>query len=569
MPKHNSRVRSKSKFVPDRNYTIRVGGAYLWGLPIFVSVTTALYLHSLNSSLILIILQVMLLLLILLSITSGPHLLPSVEAVWLAIKSVPLSLGLLRTLGPALFITIVLSVFSQDVWRIIGQLSVSKLLTVSGLLVAPAIALGITSLRSQISRLVGLPLSSEQMIQTVRQIREVASSQEQGLLSPEGWGTANRELAWRHDAHLLEFARGKLGIRPIVGFSLVFLIAGLFIGIVLWIYLVVILRAIVTTDTLADWLHQPVATLDQPVPVLPLIAMGRGLIATIKVAFFLASLQVMVYGVSVLTDDAYKAQFADVMQRHIREWVTAIAVYHALLTPGFQVWAIDERDRKKSIVRYIIVLPSSTTDAQAKQACEQICTREANTNLVVITAYERQTDPSEYHSGSNANRWRRIVNRRKSIDDFNHLDLSGIANELRYQHNLGMECLRQDKSLPDEWFGDQSMAIQIGKAIWLGDNEHDTIWHPYASLGKDGRSTFVEIALTKRLRSSADYQNLVKSALSAITKHTPDAKLIDISVYYRDRLEELANLILNREADNADYKDERSKRRPTSPSKWL
>lgn len=562
-------VRSKSKFVPDRNYSARVGSAYLWVLPTCTSLLTAIYLRSFGSLVVLIVLQVVMFVFILLSIIGGPRLLPSLETAWLAVRSIPLSLGLLRTLAPALFITVVLAIFSQDTWRIVGQLSVSKLLLVSGLLVSPAIVLGISSLIAQITSLIEKPMTSEEMILIVRQIREVAFSQQQELLSLEGWGMAQQELAWRHDFFLLQFARKKLGPRPIIGFSLVFLVVGLLIGLALWLYLVVILRTIVTTETLADWLQQPLPDLNQLVPILPFLALGRGLIVAIKVSFFLASLQVMIYGVSVLTDDGYKEQFANTMGHHIREWLAAIAVYYALTTPGYQILTVDERDRKRGIVRYSIVVQSPTTEAQARQACEHICAREANMNLVVITAYEQQAHPSDYHSGSNANRWQMTVNRRKNIHSVNRIDLSGVAQELRYQHNLGMEYSRQNTPIPDEWFGDHPIAIQIGKEIWANDHEHDTVLHPYISLGKNSAVILADVALTKRLPASSDYRNLVKSALASLHAQIPTTKLIYITVYFRDRLDEIAQLTINREANYADYKDEKSKRRSMNLNKWI
>ncbi len=187
--------------------------------------------------------------------------------------------------------------------------------------------------------------------------------------------------------------------------------------------------------------------------------------------------------------------------------------------------------------------------------------------LLIVNAFERETGREDYDFGKMGNRWRLLINRSKNIDKFEETSL-GIEEGYRYAHSLGFELLDKGESIPLDWFGNNPIAIKLGKIIWDEDINHDSFLHIFVSDISD--IYFIEIYLTKRLPKSKDYKELVKKLFMIATEFLESYKGITISIFFRETVEFIANFEYYLLTESVTYKDEHLKSNEYSKlEQWL
>ena len=172
-------------------------------------------------------------------------------------------------------------------------------------------------------------------------------------------------------------------------------------------------------------------------------------------------------------------------------------------------------------------------------------------NFVLITAFEQNPERPVYGRGMPGNRWQLLHNKNKGIRIFEPIPL--VADELRYQHFLGKECLQKEMEIPDDWFGNTPQGTAIAKAVWEADVGHEWVLHPYTF---EGTIWSLEIYLTKRMAKSDQYRQYIRELLTLTRQKIPNAQNVWIELYFRDTVDILAHLNWSEQLSYVEYKDE-------------
>jgi hypothetical protein len=548
-------VKTGEKADPDAD---RLGTVLLLVLPAAVCLGVALYTRSwaaiayyAGTHLL-----VMLVLLLLQSQAYRVHLL--LQGLRSVLRASVRSLSLLVVLMPVLLVVVVLSVFSQELWQAIGTLSWPRLGGLLACLVVPTAALVLKLREPVTSSLVGEMPAAPTITQTAAAVPAIADQRLRGLISEEEWTELHRQLEWRDTqklaARVIPVVRRKVG-RWLV---LLLILSGLSVGAVFFLYFLLFLSIGLAPSTVAAWTGQELQVWPVRLHISTLTAQFRvpnTLVPVTKVAVLLGAFAGVASNVFALTDDDMKSIFTEWLAEKASAWIAVGCSYRCAITPDYQVWEYSQNDAKSGIANVSIVVPQGLSELAVRRACNHMEARcDSYSRLVIVTAFEQEAGRQMYRRGMSGNRWQLLHNKIKGLRTFEAIPLQ--LDELRYDHLLGRTSLEHGEPIPNDWFGDTSQQMQLGKTIWESDIQHEWVLHPF--VGGSDHLLWLEIAMTKKMRTSDAYRNYVRELLKSARAQFPDTEHISIALCFRDTIDTLAQLDWS--ADYVNYRDDLSRR---------
>jgi hypothetical protein len=546
-----------------------IGGFFLQVFPLLMTVALGIYLRSWLVAIgyIALYIAVMVIVLLLQMQPYRVHLL--IELARSVFRALWRSMALLLVLIPLLFVIVVLSVFSQELWQALGTLSLSRLVGGALCLVVPALILLLASLDREAAAIVGQFPDKSQIIENAENTLYIKIRLRKGLIGEEEWDRLKSQLEWRGTTRLAErllpmlHKKVKRWLALLLGLTSLALVASFFV------YFYVFFSVILSPSLIEMWTGIQLNAMIVPIGFfgyhwefeLPTTA-----VAIAKVSLVLAVFIAVMSIVYALTDETIKRIFTEWLNQKASSWLAVSSLYLCAVSPDYQIWEYFVRDKNKGIANVSIVVPRGLSGELVKKACEHVESRlEEYRNLIVITAFEENPERPVYKLGMPGNRWRLLHNKVKGIRVFESIPL--VLDELRYQHFLGRNSLREGVEIEDEWFGNTPKGMALAKSVWEADADHEWVLHPYV-FESDAILSF-EISLAKRRAKSDQYRQYVRELLTLTRQMIPDAKNILVELSFRDTVETLARLNWSKELPYAEYKDELiGESKIEKPSAW-
>lgn len=532
-----------------------VGGVFLFGFPVLMAAVLGLYLRSWIVTVWYVVLSAIGLASILLLQQQAYRVHLLIELARSMFRVLWRSVTLLVVLVPLLLVVVLLSVFSQELWEALASLSLSRLAGSAFLLTLPAFLFVLASLEQEAMAIVGkFPDDEERIVENAKSTPFIKNKLDSGLISEEEWARLGSELRWRDKTKLAENLlpmlqnRVKRWLALLLGLTSVALITTFFA------YFYILFSVLLKPSLIAAWVNMQLETL-----VISLSFFGYswevGLPTTAfpiaKVSLMLAIFVAVMSSVYALTDDSFKMRFTEWLNQKAASWLAVSSIYQSVTSPNYQIWEYVVSDKRKGIANVSIIVPRGLSEEEVEEACEHMESRlQEYGNFVLITAFEQNVERPVYRYGMPGNRWRLLHNKNKGIRIFERIPLN--ADELRYQHFLGMDCLQKEVEIPDDWFGNTPQGIAVAKAVWEADAGHEWALHPYAF---EGTVLSLEIHLTKRMAKSDQYRQYIRKLLTLTRQKIPDAKNIWIYLYFRDTIDTLAHLNWSEQLSYVEYKD--------------
>ena len=488
------------------------------------------------------------------------------EALRAVFRAFTQSLHFASILMPTLLIITLLSVFSEELWFLVGNLSGERIILFTIFTVAPVVFLVLKSKKKELQAIVHHWPENEHLIELIEKLPFLSKELESGHISPEELEASERDMSWRIMAFqrrvLEKLIQGKVEILWLGGLTC----TGLVLLVLFFIYWIALFSIIMNTQVIETWIQieamERVAILSSLFPF-----SYSGAVAMTKVSIVLALFTSISFCVYAITDDSIKTSYTDWLRDYVDAWRAAGALYLCIDSPNYQVLEYLVNEPKQGRVNVSILVPRGLQTADVEKACEHMATRLKNyDHLIIVTAFEqRQEDNPIYKRGYPGIRWELLYNKKKDIRRFG--DASLIVTELRYNHHLGNELLEASEEIPEEWFGDTPRAITIAKALLEEDISHEWILHPFVF--DSGHLVAPEICLKKRMQKSDDYRMLVTKVFDKTRSVLSPDIVIQITITYRDTLDILAELTWGEKLPYVQYKDEcLGKSLMEAPERW-
>jgi len=548
-----------------------VGGFFLLGFPLLMTVALGVYLGSWLVAIWYIALYaaVMLVVLLLQMQEQAYRVYLLIDLVRSVFRALWRSMNLLLVLIPLLLVIVVLSVFSQALWQALGSLSLSRLMGSAFCLVVPVLILVLASLERETIAIIDQFPEKRQIVENAEKTPFIKDRLDNGLISEEEWDRLRSQLEWRNATRLAEnllptlHNKVKRWLALLLGLTSLTLVASFFA------YFYIFFSVMLTPSLVAMWTGTQLNTLIVPIDFFGYsweVGLPTTAVAMAKVSLVLAIVIAVMSSVRSLTDEAIKGIFTEWLSHKASSWLAVSSLYLCVVSPNYQIWEYVVRDKRKGIADVFIVVPKGLSGELVEEACEHMESRlEEHRNLVTITAFEENPERPAYRLGMPGNRWRLLHNKTKGIRVFEPIPL--ILDELRYQHFLGRDSLREGEELPDEWFGNTPGGITLAKAVWEADANHEWVLHPYVFESDTVLS--LEICLAKRKAESDQYRQYVRELLTLARQMVPDAQNVLVELSFRDTVETLARLNWSKELPYVEYKDEViGKSRIEKPAAW-
>jgi len=291
-----------------------------------------------------------------------------------------------------------------------------------------------------------------------------------------------------------------------------------------------------------------------------------GEILILKISIFLASLQIAYYSVSISVDEMFRNQVKDLIVRQLTIWFSLLSAYEVLKTPNFQIWSIEEEKNRK-LVDYKIILPKNSKDTDVEKACNYLSNLELGEKIIKVTAFEQNDDSQKYNIGCNINSWAYVKNRIKNINVIHHISYPDFEDHVSLSNNLGIESLKNQTSIPDEWFGQGEEAISIGRKIWEIDQDRDVIMRPTIKVQE--KNVIIEVGLLRYFDKEAEYKNFFKSILRIIKEVNSNTNNVYICLFYRDTTQLITKLEVDFVSDISIYQNKKNNRKKASATSWI
>jgi len=532
-----------------------VGGVLMFGFPVLMAVVLGLYLRSWSVTVWYVVLSAVGMMFVLLLQWQAHRARLLIELARSTFRVLWQSVTLLLMLVPLLLVVVLLSVFSQELWESLGGLSLARLIVGAFLMALPAFLFVSASLEREATGIVGEFPEGERIAENAESTPFIKNKLDSGLISEEEWARLRSELRWRDKTklskNLLPILQNKVKrwLALLLGLTSIALITSFFA------YFYILFSVLLKPSLVATWVDMQLETL-----VLPLSFLGYswevGLPTTAgpvaKVSLLLAIFVAVMSSIYAFTDDLFKMRFTKWLDQKAVSWLAVSFIYQCAMSPNYQIWEYVVNDKQKGIANVSIIIPQGLSKKEVEKACEHMETRlQEYRNLVLITAFEQNVERPVYTYGMPGNRWQLLHNKNKGIREFEPIPF--VANEPRYQHFLGRDCLQNGLEISDDWFGNTPQGIAIAKAIWKADVGHEWVLHPYAF---EGTILSLEINLTRRMAKSDQYRQYVRKLLTLTKQKAPDVQNIWIYLYFRDTIDILAHLNWSKQLSYVEYKDE-------------
>jgi hypothetical protein len=546
------------------------GGIFIFGTPILVTLHLGLAIRSWLAPLYFLGIYIGIIILTLVLNKQGYRIFSILELFVSVVKAFGQSLRYLLVILPLLLIIILLSVFSSDLWKIIGLAPFPRLFSIFALILFPALILYISSLSSQAKALLSNVSKREHILVEAEKLPILKKQLDEGLISEEEWQELLKQLNWRHyeklinDIWLVIYNKTKRWLALLIGLTSLVLLLSFFL------YFYIFFSVAIDPQTISDWTglqNTPpvwVVNISGSFGVLSISAIN---VAIAKVSLILATFAAAMSIVYSLTDETVKGLFTNWLVQKSSLWVAACCLYKSFVEPNYQFWEYVVDNKKDGIANISIVTPKGLSEEKINDVCTYVAKQhEEYRRIVIVTAFEQNLEKALYKRSAPGRWWQYLHNKANDIKQFD--EVPSYTDEVRYNHFLGRACLEKGDSIPDEWFGESPNSIKLSKAIWDADTRKEWILHPYVS--ENGNNISLDINLSKKKKSSAEYRAFAKQILKQLLDIFPNANLITVDLYFRDTVDFITNLMLNRELDYVSYRDERSKKLHTESLKdWL
>lgn len=542
----------------------------MFGAPILITLHLGLALRSWRAPLYFLAVYIGIIVLVLLLNKQGYRIFSVLDLFVSVVKAFGQSLRYLLVILPLLLIIILLSVFSSDLWKIIGLAPLPRLLSTFALILFPALILYVSSLSSQTKALLSNVSKREHVLAEVERLPSFKKQLDEGLISEEEWQELLEQFNWKHYEKLIDgiwlvvHNKTRRWLALLIGLTSLVLLLSFFL------YFYIFFTVAIDPQTISEWTGLQAAP---PIWVINTsgnwgaLSVSAISIAIAKVSLILATFAAAMSIVYSLTEETVKDLFTNWLVQKSSLWVAACCLYKSFIEPNYQFWEYVVDNKKDGIANISIVTPKGLSEEKINDVCTYVAKlHEEYRRIVIVTAFEQNAEKPLYKRSATGRWWQYSYN--KAIDIKQFYEGPSYTDEVRYNHFLGRECLKKGVSIPDEWFGESPNSIKLGKAIWDADTSKEWILHPYAS--ENGKNISLDINLSKKKQSSAEYRVFAKKLLEKLIDVFPDANLITIDLYFRDTVDFITNLMLNRELDYVSYRDDRSKNFHTESLKdWL
>jgi len=560
----------RSKKDLSSNDAASLGGIFIFGTPLLFILHLGLALRSWIVPLYYLAIYIGIIILALLLNKQGYRIFSIFDLFVSVVKAFGQSLRYLLVILPLLLVIILLSVFSSDLWKIIGLAPLPRLLSMFALILVPALILYVSSLNSQTETLLSNVSKREHIVGEAKRLPSLKKQLDEGLISEEEWQELIKQLNWRHyeklinDIWLVIYSKTRRWLALLIGLTSLVLLLSFFL------YFYMFFSVAIDPQTISDWTGLQSTT---PVWVINLsssfgvLSVSAISIAIAKVSLILATFAAAMSIVYSITDETVKDLFTNWLVQKSSLWVATCCLYKTVIEPNYQFWEYVVDNKKDGIANISIVIPKGLLSEKINDVCDFVATQhEEYRRIVIVTAFEQNVEKPLYKRSAPGRWWQYLHNKAKDIKQFH--EVPSYLDEVRYNHFLGNDCIEKGDNIPDEWFGESLNSIKLSKAIWDADASKEWILHPYAS--ENEKNISLDINLAKRKRTSAEYREYIKKILRQVMEIFPHSNFITIDLYFRDTVDFAANFMLNKEIDYVHYKDERSsKPRNESLADWI
>lgn len=505
-----------------------VGGAVMLILPLFYALGVLVVIGTLLCFALSIGIQFLVLVGLLILFMVKPQLvsaLVSVFDVWKTVRKVfSHAWTAWRFAAPVLFVTVLLSFLSEDIWKTMGQLAWERLALVAVLILLPAVHFFVKESSRKLDQVLTQAKKQQNIDTVLSSIPYFRSCQEKNWISVEEWETITYEAEWKYLDKLDE------GIEPLVNRRLRwrFWVMTVFLFILLFISMLAYFLTLSHLVFTPDIVHQWTGLLPGASPWTPIS----------KVSVFTSVFLLAVFAISAFTDESFRRELLADVKSKATHWWSAITSYQAILRPGYQIWSVIKDG--EGIMNALLVVPAGAENNQAERALRHTAHTCEEYRLVILNAFEKAEDTSVYRLGSLVPRWSFTRNKTNNFEEFTYVPEYHLTDD-RYDHFLGLERAKAGEEIPPQWFGVSPIAIELGENIWQAHQEGGLLLHPFIQY-TDWQVLFMDIHLTKRLSSSPLYERFVRQLLRQAVERFPEAQMIEMVLYFRDTYDTLARL---------------------------
>lgn len=245
-----------------------VGRVLMIGFPVLMVVVLGLYLRSWSVTVSYAVLSAVGMVFVLLLQWQAYRVHLLIELVRSTCRALWRSVTLLLVLVPLLLVVVLLSVFSQELWESLGNLSLARLVGSAFLIALPAFLLVSASLNREAMEIVGEFPEEERLVENAESTPFVKSKLDAGLISGEEWARLISELKWRDKSKLTENLmptlqnRVKLWLALLLGLSSIALIVSFFA------YFCILFSVLLKPSLVAAWVDIQLETIAVPLAFL-------------------------------------------------------------------------------------------------------------------------------------------------------------------------------------------------------------------------------------------------------------------------------------------------------------
>jgi hypothetical protein len=172
--------------------------------------------------------------------------------------------ALLPVLAPILLVVVLLSVFSQELWQALGDLSTSRLLGSTLLMIFPVLLLIIASLDKETKGIVGEFPDKAVLIERAQAAPFVRERLQSGLISKEEWSAFQTELAWRDESRLAADLLPPVQKRVKRWLALLLLMTHLGLATSFLVYFSIFFSVLLKPLLVASWVNLPLESMILP-----------------------------------------------------------------------------------------------------------------------------------------------------------------------------------------------------------------------------------------------------------------------------------------------------------------
>ena len=399
-------------------------------------------------------------------------------------------------------------------------------------------------------------LSTDDLIRLAESVPTLKSKLVGGFISAEEWTDLTKELSWRDKEHLAQSLLRPIRRKTRDWLILLLVLTSILMAIVFFFYFFILFRVLLDPSVISKWVSVPLHETQHA-----FLLFGRTMtfsiystdLSIIRVSLLLSVFVALAANVYSLTDSSAAERLTSWLRTKAHTWIALASLYEGVISPGYQIWRFIRRDKRRGLVNASIVVPRGSIDDEVQKACEHLERRlHRFQTLIHVTAYEEDPSAPVYETWVTGRRWQLLNVRSNGSRSFEPISVTD--DDIPSRHFLGRESLESGSEIPEEWFGNDSLAVSISREIWTSDFDHEWVLHPNTLITET--ATFVDVALTKKMETSDHYKEFVKGILDLVMTKQPNASNVTITVSFRDTGNQLASVWWYSLLPHVTYSDE-------------